>query len=148
MQHFTLQYSLTPLKPVSSCTFIFNFLLVFCSQQSKSHFTTLLHDALAVKIKLKFERNELYRFFTRNLGIKRSTLSVLASVISIFTNTSGGGWWKLFLSLREWLCWISNFFKQFFHHFLVRKWLKYLHNILSINYKVFPVQLKQKNMEE
>ena len=27
----------------------------------------------------------------------RATLIVLASVISIFTSASGGGWWKLFL---------------------------------------------------
>ena len=43
---------------------------------------------------------------------------VLASVISIFTSASGGGWWKLFWSSREWSSLISNLssFSPFFMH--------------------------------
>ena len=77
----------------------------------------------------------------------RATLIVLRSVISIFTSASGDGWSKLFLVIKGMV--VPDLkFKLFFHRFLMRKRLKYLHNIFIYQLQSFSSPVKVKNMEQ
>ena len=59
----------------------------------------------------------------KNNSLSRGTLSVLDSIISIFTSASGGGWWKLFLDI-EGMVGRDFKIKYYLHRFSMRKWLE------------------------